>query len=462
MITGYLTFEENEYTFIYDDNAFLTLVSKRENEYYFGRSASFLSKPRPHMQERLCGITSDNQSICFLKCRLTKFSWNYSCNYKWRPAAYIISKNNLSNQESGLFHAVNFKGGIVNGFYPPHISINREETRYDSNGTTIISLKPFSETTRNIKFRADNENLDIQFSISVPGMKQSDTIELGTIISAMKIEFVEAKSVGDVIDIYSYWHSVFSFLNFNKGVSFGEVSLLFKHRDGSYEPRWSFHITRSENLTSSSNMAKAINLECFSDEQFISLVKAVTNKGFYNLFIPQNKNEMYVVDPHKYLACCASFESMYKSLYVPLNEANDDFNYVREKLTEVLLSIDKEFKGKNGARRQYAERFKETIERESYSLAEQFRKTLKEYTDIIHSIIANARGLNPDTQENENQMAEKFSNHRNRLAHGDYHVFENIHIAAYLIARAIIYVMVFKKAGLDDAAIKELVNTLFL
>lgn len=83
------------------------------------------------------------------------------------------------------------------------------------------------------------------------------------------------------------------------------------------------------------------------------------------------------------------------------------------------------------------------------------------YMDLVKPIIGRLSSANSLVFPSENEAGKIFADFRNGIAHGNPPEIEDIHCVLFEVARALIYIMILKNAGMDEKSIKNIVKKLF-
>lgn len=335
-----------------------------------------------------------------------------------------------------------------------------EGSKTNSDGSGKVVFNPFSVDTRKFETKFQDETLELTLSIPRPGIKFSDKVDLGSIDTLLKLSFQNPKRPDELIHYANLIFVLFSFLQFNKDIGFEEVMVHTRNASKLYNKVGTLHIRGHEFISNGKNKHDVVRLFDLTDDRFDALIRFISKDDYCDLFIPANKKELHEVDANKYLTCCSCFEYLFESTHNAKSDMDADFKYVLERLNEELSRIKEELKDKSGEKnkREYVKRFENALKRESYTLAEKFRMAIGEYSDIISDFASLVKECNPISKKQEKDLAQEFAKKRNEFAHGHFTLFENVHLVGFTIARALIYVMILKKIGVDDGKVKEIID----
>ena len=219
-----------------------------------------------------------------------------------------------------------------------------------------------------------------------------------------------------------------------------------------------------------------------------------TQKIYDNFYIPRNSKEASSVTYEKYLACALSLESEYERLYPSKkidNKSYADVHNLFEKTADELSVLFDAIKNEqltfdeflklyyNGVNKKYnkfvkdasktkqrktdgyCEKIKDALSKIDYSLAEKYKNAINNNKEYLQSVIDKLCNYNHIQFPSANDAGNIFADFRNGIAHGNPREIERIHCVLYEVARALIYIMVLKKANADSESIKAIIKKLF-
>ena len=109
----------------------------------------------------------------------------------------------------------------------------------------------------------------------------------------------------------------------------------------------------------------------------------------------------------------------------------------------------------------YCEKIKDALSKIDYSLAEKYKNAINNNKEYLQSVIDKLCNYNHIQFPSANDAGNIFADFRNGIAHGNPREIERIHCVLYEVARALIYIMVLKKANADSESIKAIIKKLF-
>lgn len=440
-------------------------------------------------KEVIKGVTTGNREIAFIGCKYN----NCSLGYK----ALVISNCN-TGLYSGItkFDRICFEGKAVNTFSGPGRAFVSEEGFDISERMKGITPKKWEEVNSKVKtkIRADEIQLSVDFSFW-HNLKYAET-SMGEAIPRFSLEYMRKKDIKSIPQIYLMVYDFFCFLNFRRNISFDKITLQIKEGD-KFNTIATVYVNAEDNGEYDRNENNSIISEdC--NQYWGDLFKVValrrTQKIYDNFYIPRNSKEASSVTYEKYLACALSLESEYERLYPSKkidNKSYADVHNLFEKTADELSVLFDAIKNEqltfdgflklyyNGVNKKYnkfvkdasktkqrktdgyCEKIKDALSKIDYSLAEKYKNAINNNKEYLKPVIDKLCNYNHIQFPSANDAGNIFADFRNGIAHGNPREIERIHCVLYEVARALIYIMVLKKANADSESIKAIIKKLF-
>lgn len=444
--SGYINCMNKPYIFTYDGEL-LQLVPKDEES--IKPYDSFKNKNINY--EVLEGDTIGFDKIFFLNCRLQVSLSGYIA----KPAGYVC----FSNGER-KFDVITFKGGIIDYFYRPNHIIDEGNTQYDYNtGEATLKLKTFDETSKQIEVEIAGKKAILTLSVTLPGEPLHMQIDynLGKPKSIFRLTFHEPVDVSEFRTIYMWIYNLMVFLNFRKDISIGKIELGKTNEEKRIEHIGYIYLNEKEK-NDISNIDRIIGYY-FVFEHINELLQIVNKEDLNLLFIPRCEKEDKYISAEKYMICCTSFESVFN--YVFPNAKIENSEKASEVKNEFLQYIElkrEEYKGKDSKKRKEFQKYADIIELLDFGLAEKFDYCNSQCEKSIDEYKKKILWRFDLTQEELAELSLQFAKKRNLLIHSSIGNFNDIHIFAYLLARAFIYVMILNKANIDSSMVIQAID----
>lgn len=435
------------------------------------------------------GITTGNRNVLFLNCKYNANSLAYQ--------AMIISESNTGMYNNfSSFDRICFEGIPINVFAGPGKAYVSEDGYDISKRMLAITPKEWDELNikANTKIKSQNINLSVDYIIR--HNKRYAETSMGEAIPRFCIEYEKSKNINKIPETYLMVYDFFSFLNFRRNIKFDKI-LIQRKREGKFETIARVFVKQHNWGPYTNTENNSIVIEDIK-EDFANLFKCVVtrrqNKIYDNFFIPRNDEENSEISYEAFLSCALSFESEYGRTYPSKKEEKEKYAYIHDlfidsaerlnqmislieggeiskddfekmyfgminplvmsKLREVSKTQGREYKG-------YYENIIDTLSKLDFSLGEKYKKALSTNREIIDSVIKRVCNVHNIVFPPEHEAGKLFSTFRNGIAHGNPEEIQTIHWVLYVVARALIYVLVLNQAGVEEDKIKRIVNKLF-
>ena len=319
---------------------------------------------------------------------------------------------------------------------------------------------------------------------------------MGEAIPRFCIEYSKSLSIKNIPAIYLQVYDFFSFISFRRNIVFDKIYIQRKI-EGKYATVAKV-IVNSKDFGDYNNTERNSIIIDDCRENFSDLFKCVaqrrSQKIYDNFYIPKNGKESSQLTYEKFLSCALSFESEYARIYLSKKDENEKFAYIQELFQESADKMDmlfalamedrisrdefekcfygdvnsklkKKFEGmsKNKAKsyQSYYLKIVDALSKIDYSLGEKYKNALNKHMDLVRPVIDRMSSANGVVFPTENEAGKKFAEFRNGIAHGELPEIEKIHCVLFEVARALIYIMILKNAGIDENNIKYIAKKLF-
>lgn len=444
--SGYIKCMDKPYIFTYDGEL-LQLVPKDEESI----KPYDCFKNKNINYDVLEGDTIGLDKIFFLNCQL-KVSLS---GYIAKPAGYVC----FSNGER-KFDVITFKSGIVDYFYRPNHIIDEENTKYDYNtGAAELKLKSFEETSKEIQVEVAGKKALLTLSVTLPGKPLHMQIDynLGKPKSILRLVFDEPVDVSEFRTIYMWIYNLMVFCNFRKDIRLGKIELGKFNKEKRIEQIGYTYLNEKEK-NDISNVDRIIGYY-FIFDHINELLQIVNKEDLNLLFIPQSEKEDKHISAEKYMICCTSFESVFNYVFPNAKAENSEkASEVKNEFLQYIAAKREEYKGKDSKKRKEFQKYADIIELLDFGLAEKFDYCNTQYEKSIAEYKKKVSWKFNFTQEQLDELALQFAKKRNLLIHSSVGDFDDIHIFAYLLARAFIYAMILNKANIDSLMIIQAID----
>ncbi len=358
------------------------------------------------------------------------------------------------------FDSIRFKGDVVNKFYPPITAIDHDPFttiyRLDEDGRKIIKIKMFDEYT--IKRTIELEGTRIEFVLSIEvKISNKETNNILDLNAYIELVFENKRPIVEVSRWFKIIHSIFQFIFNRQEISFDDITVVNTEKSeptvfSSYIP-----LSNKESIDSKINLGECIRYDYIIDniDKFLVIMDELKINMYH---LPESTEDHKYLTPHKYVFTASSFEYEYNLSRI----SNFDTNIceIKKRLIDVLVSIDEENKGVNAEIRKLSKSFTNLVENYDKSLEIKISKSL-DINDKVLARIKEKVKRNYFHEMSNTDIGINFARARNKNAHGSILNYEKNEIAAFLIVRALVYMMILKRCYLSDATIVHILDIHF-
>lgn len=375
--------------------------------------------------------------------------------YIAKPAGYVCFRNGERK-----FDVITFKSGIVDYFYRPNHIIDKENTQYDYNtGGAALKLKTFDETSKQIEVEVAGKKAILTLSVTLPGepLQMQIDYNLGKPKSIFRLKFNEPVDVAEFRTVYMWIYNLMVFLNFRKDISMGKIDLGKTNEEKRIEHIGYIYLNEKEKKDIS-NVDRIIGYY-FVFDHINELLQIVNKEDLNLLFIPRSEKEDKYISAEKYMICCTSFESVFNYVFPNAKAENSEkASEVKNEFLQYIESKREEYKGKDSKKRKEFQKYADIIELLDFGLAEKFDYCNSQYEKSVAEYKKKVLWRFNFEQEQLDELSLQFAKKRNLLIHSSVGDFDDIHIFAYSLARAFIYVMILDKANIDSSMIIQAID----
>lgn len=447
MQSGYIELKGKNYIFTYDGEL-LQLVPKEKDSI----------KPYDALQNKnivleiLEGTTMGLEKIFFLNCILTVNRSGYIA----KPSGFVCF-----DSEERSFDTITFKGGIIDYFYRPNHIVDEENTHYNryNGGGGQIKLKSFDEISKECDVKIDGRKAKLTLSVTLPmePVYMQVDYNLGKPKSILRLCFKEKIDVGYFRTIYMWIYNLMTFVNFRRNIRMGEINLGKRNDEGKIQQVAYTHINELDK-EEIKDVDRIIGYY-FIFKHLNALIQIVNEKDLNLLFIPKNIKSGQYVTPETYMICCTSFESVFNYVFPKAKtEYSQKASEVKEEFLQFIKKKDEEYKGTDSKKRKEFKKYANMIRLLDFGLGEKFEYCQVKFDELISDYrnqVLMRIGLR---EEQIDELPDEFAKMRNLLMHSSLGELEDIHIYAYVLVRAYIYIMIMKQAKIEDNLIIQAID----
>lgn len=440
-------------------------------------------------KELIKGITTDNREVAFVKC-----SYN-TCSLAYKVA--VVSNINTNPTDVTFFDRICFEGKAINTFSAPKRTVDIESGYDVSERMKAITPKKWNEINCSENVMVDRMELRISVEFSFRRNTSSTETAIMTSTPHFCVASDKPVSVKQIPKIYLMVYDFFSFLNFSRNIVFDKVRTQRRTPEGKYETIADVYAKINDYEEYEKSEANSIvlnNCQDYWGNLFKAVAERRTLKIYDNFYIPKDQSDRGKVTYEKFLSCALSFESEYERVYPAKNEQNPEFAQVKETFQESAENLDLLFqlardnkidadmfkkiyykqidtemeelkrtlsKTKGKKYQKYYDRMVDSLGKIDFSLEEKYKNCLEQNYVYVEPIINRLTAENNIVFPAIPEAGHIFADFRNKIAHGNPSDIEAVHCVLFEVARALLYVMILKKANAGDDSIKKIINKLF-
>lgn len=440
-------------------------------------------------KEIIRGITTGNREVVFLKCR-------YSNNRLSYQVMIISACNTGLYEDISLFDRICFEGKPVNVFAGPGRAYISEEGHDITKRMKSITPRDWDDLNAETNIKIKNREMKLSIDYSIWHNKKFVETSMGEAIPRFCIEYNKTLSIKNIPTIYLQVYDFFSFLSFRRNVVFDKIYIQRKI-EGKYVKVAEIIVNSADFGDYNNTERNSIIIDDCGDNfgaLFMCVAQRRSQKIYDNFYIPKNGKESSQITYEKFLSCALSFESEYSRLYPSKKDENEKFAYIQGVFQESADKMDmlfalaaenrisctefekcfygdvnsrmkKSFKSMSNTKakpyQSYYEKIVDALSKIDYRLGEKYKNALNMHMDLEKPVIDRVCSANGVAFPNENAAGKIFADFRNGIAHGNPPAIERIHCVLFEVARALIYIMILKNAGIDEESIKCVVKKLF-
>lgn len=450
MITGFLNFNNNDF-FFHLYNCELTLTSlNQEKQYYIDAFFEFFEK-KEEIPDVLEGRTlnSRNTILFFIKRKITTSIGSY----KFEIDSYIEYEDEIRSIERLTIYSKE-----LDWFYNLNKSYDYEMMH--PTGEINLRVNSFDLNTDHFSFLLDKKPIEATFSIERNIARPSNNPV--TLNSTISFTFEKNNDHSFFMKIVSLTRDFLKIVSYRRNITINHVILKEKNEMGKFRkigilifPEQEDIIRESEKYT----RERIIDFEIIQNN-ITELFQLLATEQLYKEHIPQNSQDKNFITPARFILITAAFEWEFRSSYGNVKETEN--SSYREIQTDVMKHLEELISNNSGKKKKYAKSLYKVISNSSMSLSEKILRVLQDSEGILNVFINNLYLLNGIEKVKHSDMAERIQIQRNNYAHGNIDKELNFLVILDLIVLEwAIYVLILRKARMNDEQISHSINKLF-
>ncbi|MGE4572371.1 MAG: hypothetical protein AB7E09_06460 [Candidatus Izemoplasmatales bacterium] len=456
-LTGYLTIDEfdAEFTFYFDETEILLTQKKKLDAKVHDNQYSF--RPfKPLVYESLHARTTMGGDVYFLNVRLFQRDLIGNeligvCNFYILPS----TQNSFFND----FKSLIFQGKIVDKFYPPSLCLVNQYgyTAFTSetDGSKSIRIKKADDFTINKEIQIDGVTVNFVLTVRVTG-KLEDSNSVGNMNSVLKLTFDSNQLVGTVITWYNMMLRTFQFMFNRQNIDFDEITIFSLNEKNTVTKQGSFHVARKSELSEYTKSTRDSFKYSYVIDHLDLLLPIMYDNNINMYHLPKDDTDDKFLDPKKLVFTASSFEYEFSKLKDTEIRDLNEINMVKGKIIDFIDNLDIEFRG-NKKQRKILSSVKNIVNYYEKSLEVRIAEQLQRFEHLLMDLIEKTNKTY-NTEGDYIEIGRSYAKARNKNAHGALESYENCELAAYVIVRALVYIMILKRCGVEDTYVKQIIE----
>lgn len=442
-INGYINYENNGYTFSYE-NKKLTLINIKSEQTFFSTYKHI---------ELFQGFTLDGFDIVFyINNNIYYKDGRFVCS----PRCIIISWNKEYKLDEMQFSTLRISGGILNRFYS-----NRNMIEFDPSEKEYFKIKNIEKTVSEEIVNLNGEDFKFELSIMKPGWKDDGIITFNNYDTLLRIKYSHSKNYKSILENLNIVDDFFKFCANRADICFDNIFLEIKNNDGKYDKAAKIIVPYMIDNEIKDDMLDYILLKGHLSEAF----KFLKNSDYIFSIIPDDNKSFGIVSNKDYCAAFSCFESIYQYVYGN-NEIEKQtkeeaaLNEVKKEILPFLKKIEQDYKGKNKNKRDFINRFINIISNSNLKLEKCITNELEKNDFIIESIYYKRRNY-----IKENGVAKSVIEaveDRDNITHNNVVKLNDKSIGIYEMIIKLNYAMILEYIGISKDNYEEKITNLGL
>lgn len=429
-VNGYINYENASYTFSYK-NQRLTLINIENKQSFFSEYKYV---------EFFKGITVDGFDIIFYVNN--DIYYKDGC-YICSPRCIFVLMNKRYKLEEIKFDTLRISGGILNRFYS-----NKKIIEFDPKEKDNFKIKDIQETVTEEIVDLNDKVTKFELSIMKPGWKDDGIITFYNYDSLLRIKYDSKQDYKAIIKDLSSVNNFFEFSANRGNISFDDIYLEIKNKDGKYDKVAEINIP----YMIDNEINKAMLDYTVFNGHLNAAFKFLNNSNYIFSIIPNDNKAFETISNKDYCAAFSCFESIYQYIYgnnEKEKKTNDEIilDEVKMELLPLLENVEQKYKGKNKIKRDFIKRFKNIICKANLKLEKCIINELENNNFIFESIYYKIRD---EIKENGiNKSVAKAVKDRDDITHNNIVKLDNISVGIYQMILKLNFAMILKYIGVS-------------
>ena len=455
-LTGYVSFKETEYPFVFDKDSFqLTLIPSSfelcKKQHYEWIPTSICCKTNEWVRSIVIkGHTRENFNIYFFVLE------NYSIQYgyyvfqvKW--VAYSYDQFDLE-----AIDGYKVSGGEVDCFYLPK-QILEYKFDYEDDHIKDFSIIAKSDDYKSCGAYFKNGTL-ISYEVTSVGYSSSkEGTDPLSVKSIVRTSFSESMDLEYLVNTLQCFGLLLEYITNRRNIGLHDIDLIWKTEEGLFSSGGRLLFKQPLQYEDDKRRYKRIISYNILGENSAKIIELFSNNEITNRHIRNTIGDQNHYTPAVLIMILSTFEKEYSSIFGQDYKRSETYSEIKEL---VLSSVDKLIESNTGKRKKYLKSIKRQLQKLDNSYSKMVLISLRECADIIKPFILQKYG-----EYNEsilNDISQRINEMRNDIAHCKLDIdYVPNHINDIKIVEYLIYAIRLKSIGLETESIQKAINALF-
>lgn len=370
---------------------------------------------------------------------------------------YVVDWFYLSNADSGGISEISFSGREINCFFNPDRVFRQNIKFQKGNANHIESMNVEAMTCDDFacgEYIYDGKKISIFCSAYA-------TMRFHTELPFDAKSYMRLIISGE-IDVEELVNITFDILTFIKYVCYRnnvELSEILTYTN-SDEGKTNCGILkfRTSDRTENNKKAKTKIIKAeYLGKHVSTILEAISNDEFSFGHLCKSIDDTSHYPVSRIIMILAAFEREFRNIYGQDVKRSEEYKKTKDEVMQLLEQYAENYTGKQ---RRYIKGFVKGIQNTDSSYGDNFCFSLNECKTIMKPFVV--RRYEGTYEEIVSELGENINFLRNGLAHSRLDLnLEARHLSDIKIVEEMIYVMRFKKLGIEDEIIKKCINDLF-
>lgn len=463
MLTGFLEYKEQNYSFIFHEN---------ERELQLIPMASE-PPPQSSVNINLNGVTFD-----FARLSMDTPFLTGTINENHRKIIFATVRGAAIRQVNNILYIELYAYFLFNtnvvktidkiSFCSPEIdyifNANRglnlsiqDIVECNKTGTITISTNNYESTTSSTdSFKVNDKDISVSFQI-IRKINTSIGNPPLSLSSCLCFEFEATNDYSFIIDLCNYARNFIRYLCFRLNIFFSSIDIYTPadnnkhHSIGTVNMFYDLHEPEQDPLKKS----KCIKYEYITGKEGKILTDIAAN-SLYLRHLPKSSEDGKHIDINNFIMITAAFEWEFKRNYPDGVTKSQKTKEIEESVVEEINTLLKNSKGKKKDKYKFLLKFVK-----SDALSSEIKQVCKDYSEIVGVFGKHLYNMN-NIDYKYSEIGKRAADQRNHYAHGDIdEAFIDESLLDVIFLEYLVYAIQLKSFGVSDENNRKAINDVF-